>query len=110
MGVRALGVQRVLGLGSSPTAWRWLHKLRRALARPGRDRLSGAVEVDAIHVGGERSGQRGRGAEGKALVLVAAQADGSEIGRLRPARIADASGAVLVPAIRRCVEAGSQRS
>jgi len=107
-GVSALGVQRVLGLGSYHTAWRWLHKLRRAMVRPGRDRLSGTVEVDEVYVGGERSGKRGRGAEGKALVLVAAQADGSKIGRIRLARVANASGAVLVPVISQCVEPGSQ--
>src|SRR5687768_4689990 len=44
-GVSALGLQRVLGLGSYETAWTWLHKLRRAMVRPGRDRLCGAVEV-----------------------------------------------------------------
>jgi hypothetical protein len=35
----ALGLQRVLGLGSYKTAWALLHKLRRAMVRPGRDRL-----------------------------------------------------------------------
>src|SRR5271166_1184800 len=42
-GVSALGLQRELGLGSYETAWTWLHKLRRAMVRPGRD-LSGAIE------------------------------------------------------------------
>ncbi len=50
-GASALGLQRVLGLGSYETAWSWLHKLRRAMVRPGRDRLSGAVEVDESYVG-----------------------------------------------------------
>lgn len=107
-GVSALGVQRVLGFGSYRTAWRWLHKLRRAMVRPGRDRLSGTVEVDEAYVGGERSGKRGRGAEGKALIFIAAQADGSKIGRIRLTRIANASGPVLVSAVSRCVEPGSQ--
>ena len=44
-GVSALGLQRVLGLGSYETAWVWLHKLRRAMVRPGRDRLHGVVEM-----------------------------------------------------------------
>ena len=52
-GVSALGLQRVLGLGSYETAWTWLHKLRRAMVRPGRDRLRGAVEVDDTYWGGE---------------------------------------------------------
>lgn len=80
-GVSALGLQRVLGLGSYHTAWNWLHKLRRAMVRPGRDRLSGTVEEDEIFVGGERSGKRGRGAEGKALVVIPAQAAQEGIGR-----------------------------
>ncbi|MGH9366302.1 MAG: transposase, partial [Thermoanaerobaculia bacterium] len=44
-GVSALGLKRVLGLGSYQTAWAWLHKLRRAMVRAGRERLSGRVEV-----------------------------------------------------------------
>ena len=35
----ALGLQRILGLGSYVTAWTWLNKLRRAMVGPGRDRL-----------------------------------------------------------------------
>jgi hypothetical protein len=45
-GVSALGLQRVLGLGSYETAWTWLHKLRRAMVRPGRDGF------DETYVGG----------------------------------------------------------
>jgi len=46
-GVSALGLQRVLGLGSYETACTsWLHKLRRAMVRPNRDRLSGEIEID----------------------------------------------------------------
>jgi transposase-like protein len=107
-GASALGVQRVLGLGSYRTAWRWLHKLRRAMVRPGRDRLTGVVEVDEVYIGGERSGKRGRGAAGKSLVLIVAQADGSRIGRIRLARVADASGPVLTAAVSRSVEPGAQ--
>ena len=51
-GASALGLQRVLGLGSYRTAWTWLHKLRRAMVRPGRDRVSEEVEVDETLVGG----------------------------------------------------------
>jgi transposase-like protein len=106
-GASALGLKRVLGV-SYPTAWRWLHKLRRAMVRPGRDRLAGAVEVDEVYIGGERPGKRGRGAAGKALVLVVAQADGPCIGRIRLVRIADASAGVLRSAVAACVASGSQ--
>ena len=106
-GVSALGLQRVLGLGSYRTAWSWLHKLRRAMVRAGRDRLTGVVEVDEVFIGGERSGKRGRGAEGKALVILAAQEDGKRIGRIRLHRVADAAGASLEPAVWEMVEPGS---
>jgi len=51
-GISALGLQRVLGLGSYKTAWAMLHKLRRAMVRPGRERLSGSVEADETYLGG----------------------------------------------------------
>ncbi|MBK9140536.1 MAG: IS1595 family transposase [Verrucomicrobia bacterium] len=107
-GASALGLQRILGLGSYVTAWSWLHKLRRAMVRPGRDRLSGTIEVDEVYVGGERSGKRGRGAEGKALVLIAAQADGAKIGRIRLRRVPNASSPTLTEAVGQGVELGSQ--
>jgi transposase-like protein len=107
-GASALGVQRVLGFGSYRTAWNWLHKLRRAMVRPGRDALSGTVEMDEVYIGGERPGKRGRGAAGKALVLVAAQVDGSKIGRIRLTRVADASAPVLTQATCAAVSSGSQ--
>lgn len=106
-GASALGMQRILGLGSYRTAWNWLHKLRRAMVRPGRDRLAGTVEVDEIFIGGERSGKRGRGAAGKTLVVIAAQADGKGIGRIRLARVASASGDHLETAVNQAVEPGS---
>lgn len=107
-GASALGLQRVLGLGSYRTAWNWLHKLRRAMVRPGRDRLSGVVEVDETFLGGPRPGKRGRGAAGKTLVLIAAQVDGRKIGRIRLARIANASAASLEPAVQGAVESGAR--
>jgi hypothetical protein len=59
-GASAQGVQRVLGLGSYQTAWVWLQKLRRAMVRPGRDRLTGAVEVDETYWGAVEEGVVGR--------------------------------------------------
>lgn len=59
-GTSALGLQRVLGIGSYETAWTWLHKIRRAMVRPDRDRLNGRVEVDETYLGGLEEGVRGR--------------------------------------------------
>lgn len=49
-GASALGLKRILGLGSYRTAWLWLHKLRRAMVTPGRDQLSGIIEVDESYI------------------------------------------------------------
>jgi transposase-like protein len=106
-GASAKGLQRVLGLGSYETAWTWLHKLRRAMVRPGRDRLSGNIQVDEIYIGGEKPGKRGRGAEGKALVVIAAQIDGRRIGRIRLTQVPDASAMSLEATIEKAVEPGS---
>jgi hypothetical protein len=45
-GASVLGLQRVLGLESYEATWTWLHKIRRAMVRPGRERLSGRIEGD----------------------------------------------------------------
>jgi transposase-like protein len=107
-GASALGVQRVLGFGSYRTAWNWMHKLRRAMIRQGRDRLAGVVEVDETFIGGPQPGKRGRGAAGKTLVVIAAQADGRKIGRIRLARVADASAASLEPVVQQVIEPGTR--
>jgi len=106
-GASALGLQRVLGLGSYVTAWSWLHKLRRAMVRPGRDALTGRVEIDETYVGGLAEGKRGRGSQKKALVVIAAEEDGAGIGRIRMARIADASACSLEGFVAQAVVAGS---
>jgi transposase-like protein len=106
-GASALGLQRVLGLGSYQTAWAWLHKLRRAMVRPGRDRLSGWVEVDETYLGGLEEGAAGRGSRDKALIVVAAQADGKGIGRIRLRSISDASAASLHPFVVDSIDLGS---
>lgn len=64
----------MLGIGRYETAWSWFHKLRRAMVRQGKDRLSGNIEVDEVFVGGKKhDGKRGRGSSGKVLVLMAVQ-------------------------------------
>jgi len=106
-GISALGLQRALGLGSYKTAWAILHKLRRAMVRPGRDRLRGVVEVDETYWGGEEPGVAGRGAEAKALIIVAAQENGKGIGRIRLRRIPDLTRTRLHGFIAEVIEPGS---
>ena len=106
-GVSALGLQRVLGLGSYETAWTWLHKLRRAMVRPGRDYLTGAIEVDETYVGGPEAGRRGRETATKAIVAVAAEKSGRGIGRIRLRRMKDVSAASLLPFVQGAIAAGS---
>ena len=106
-GVSAVALQRVLGWGSYQTAWTCLHKLRRAMIRPGRERLAGVVEVDESYLGGNEQGVLGRHIAGKALVVVAAEEDGRGIGRIRLRHIPDASAARLIPFIEDSIEPGS---
>jgi len=106
-GASALGLQRLLGLGSYQTAWAWLHRLRRAMVCPGREQLSGTVQVDETFWGSEHTGKRGRGAEGKTLVLVGIERRGSQLGRVRLMRIPDAAGDTLIPAIAAMIAPGS---
>ena len=106
-GASAIGIQRELGLGSYDTAWTWLHKLRRAMVRPGRDRLAGSLEVDETFWGSEEEGMRGRQTESKVLVVIAAQEDGKGIGRIRMRRIPDASAQSLMPFVEDAIEPGS---
>jgi transposase-like protein len=106
-GASALGLQRILGIRSYVTAWSWLHKLRRAMVRPGRDRLKGVVEVDETYLGGLEEGVVGRQAEKKALIAVAAEEDGNGIGRIRLQHIPDASRYSLHCFVSDHVEPGS---
>jgi len=106
-GANALGLQRTLNLGSYHTVWQWLQKLRRAMVRPGRDKLSGLVEVDETYVGGKKPGKRGRGAEGKALVGIAVEDKGEDgIGRIRLRHLENASSASLTPFVKGVVRQG----
>ena len=108
-GVSALGLQRLLGLGSYQTAWTILQKLRTAMVRPGRDHLHGTVEVDESYVGGIEQGVRGRGTETKFIVVIAIEVLSPKgFGRVRMQRVDDVSGASLVPFICATVESGSE--
>ena len=107
-GASALGLQRILGLGSYETAWTWLHKLRRAMVRPGRDRLSGDVEVDETFVGGLEAGGGRRHVGKKVLIAIAVEIRGPALGRIRLQPIRDSSAESLLPFVREAVNPGSR--
>jgi hypothetical protein len=108
-GVSALGLQRVLGLGSYQTAWAWLHKLRRAMILPGRELLSGVVEVDESYVGARRSrgGVGGRQLAGKAIIAIAVEGDQAPE-RVRIRRIPDVTKDTLTEFVLDNVARGSE--
>lgn len=110
-GVSALGLQRLLGLGSYQTAWTILQKLRTAMVRPRRDRLHGSVEVDETYVGGIEHGVRGRGTDTKFIVVIAIEVLSLKgFGRVRLQRVNDVSGASLIPFVSAAVESGTEVS
>lgn len=102
-GASAVSLQKELGLGSYLTAWTWLHKLRRAMVRPGRDQLQGRVEVDETIIGGEAKGP-GRKLDDKFLIGIAAEENGKGIGRIRLQHLSDATRASLHRFVRDSVE------
>jgi transposase-like protein len=107
-GISALGLQRVLGLGSYQTAWAMLHRFRVAMVHPDRERLAGRVEVDESYVGGHEEWARGRQTETKARVAIAAESpEPKGIGRIRLRHVADVSKASLIGFVQASVEPGA---
>lgn len=104
-GVSALGLQRTLGLGSYKTAWGLVHKLRRAMIRPGREQLSGTVEVDETWVGGRRRKKWGHSE--KAVVVIAVEVRGKGMGRIRLQLVPRPSRQCLQTFVRTNVAPGS---
>jgi hypothetical protein len=109
-GVSATNMTDFMGFGSDETSWHWLHKLRRAMVRQGREKLMGIVEVDETYIGGKETGtgKQGRGAEEKSLVVVATECIGKKIGRVRFKIIPEASTENLLPFVEDNIERGSE--
>ena len=106
-GASAMGLKEALGLGSYQTAWTWLHKLRRAMIRPGRDRLRGHVELDESYFGGPEEGLRGRKIENKSLVLIAVEREGKRWARTRMRVVDDFCTDTILAFARDSIEPGS---
>jgi hypothetical protein len=106
MGINAMGLQRLLGLPSYQTAWTMLHKLRRAMVRPGREELSGDVEVDETLVGGLRPGNHAR--QARYIVIIAAEIRGDSIGRIRLDKLPDDHTPTIVNFVKKNIAKGSR--
>ena len=105
VGINAMGLQRLLGLPSYQTAWTMLQKLRHTMVRPGREQLSGDVEVDETLVGGVVPGDQGR--QAKNIVIIAAEIRGKGMGRIRLANLPDETGSHIVNFVKTNVAKGA---
>ena len=108
-GISALSLKRVLEIGSYQTAWAMLHRLRSVLVCPGRDLLSGTVQVDETYIGGVEPGLPGGRAKGKKVLTgIAVEIhDPRGLGRCRISPLADASAESLHGFVMDHVEPGS---
>lgn len=112
-GVSALGLQRVLGLGSYQTAWTMLHRFRHAMVRPGRDQLKGRVEIDETYLDitdkpPATAPKKRKSNTNKLLVVIAVELlDPKGFGRIRLRRIPEDTEAHVLPFIQDVVCAGS---
>jgi transposase-like protein len=113
-GVNALGLQRVLGLGSYQTAWTMLHRYRRAMVRPGREQLHGDVEVDETYLtitdGQNPISAKGRkNSTAKTLIVIAVETlQPKGFGRIRLRRIPDDSADSVIPFVQEVIELGAK--
>jgi len=106
-GMSALQFQRQVGIPTYETAFTMLHKLRAAMVRQGRDKLSGLVEVDETYVGGKKPGKTGRGAEGKVIVAGAVDIRGKNANRVRLKVIPNVTQETLTNFVKDNAEEGS---
>ena len=73
-GISMMSLQRMLEIKSYKTIWIMGHKIRHAMAhRDSYYKLAGLVEMDDTYIGSKKSGKQGRGAAGKAKVIVAVE-------------------------------------
>ena len=113
-GVNALGLQRVLGLGSYQTAWTMLHRFRKAMVRPGREQLHGEVEVDETYLAitdrqSPLSAKGRKNNTAKTLIVIAVEMlQPKGFGRIRLCCISDDSADSVIPFIQEVIEPGAK--
>lgn len=114
LGVSAVGLQRVLGLGSYQSAWTMLHRFRRAMVRPERAKLQGLVEVDETYLvitnrQAPRPGYQRKSHTAKVLIALAAELhDPQGFGRICLQRIGDDSADSVIPFVQQVIELGAR--
>ena len=117
LGVSALGLKRVLGLGSYETAWTMLHRLRRAMVRPDREPLKGVVEVDETYLSisdreapmPEELRKKRKSRTHQVLVVIAVELhEPKGFGRIRLQRIDNDSAEQVIPFVQANIQPGAQ--
>jgi hypothetical protein len=112
-GANALGLQRVLGLGSYQTAWAMLHRFRQAMVRPDRDKLKGLVEIDETYLAitdkqAPLTAKKRKSRTDKVFVAIAVEViEPRGFGRIRLRYIPDDSAGNVIPFIQDSVLPGS---
>lgn len=87
-GVSMMSLQRMLEIKSYKTIWIMGHKIRHAMAhRDSYYKLAGLVELDDTYIGSKKSGKQGRGAYGKAKVIVAVENKETKAGFAKMERV-----------------------
>lgn len=107
-GTNMCALARQVGVAYN-TAMLWARKIRHAMVRPGRARLSGTVEVDETTLGGPAEGHIGRSlGPNQALVLVLVEEDTPGVcGRVRLEVVESGASEHLKPAVQDNVCPGS---
>lgn len=82
-GVSALGIQRLLGLGSYQTSWTLLHKLRSAMVNPEREKLSGLVEIDETFIRRSSSTKSNKNQTNTIVLIAVELLEPKDFGRIR---------------------------
>lgn len=77
------------------------------MVRPGRERLHARLEVDETQVGTEEKDSDDDPGSQKVLAVIAAEENGHGIGRVRMARIPEASRTALHAFVQQAIEPGS---
>lgn len=95
-GISMLSLQRMLEIKTYRTVWVMGHKIRKAMQhRDAYYKLAGLIEMDDSYFGASKPGKRGRGAAGKAKVVVAVQTLENNSGFAKMQQVRNMSGSAI---------------